>query len=258
MFGFFCVLKNDFSFCISLLFFLLHLLNTVSLFLHSFFSKYKKTLFLLENGAKTVSCFLFLFSWFQKHVVSEKIRVIFPLFLICFLNSSLSSLKTTKNSSKKSSCFVSVPSFFLFHLFSFNIFPYFLSSLFSLFTFSFHPFVHPFLLFSPFSFLYFSIWCFLVLFFLHRRFCVSSLCLTSLFFSLFCSWSHFSFHTSSLPCSSSSPYLFLTQKFQNFLWSIFLDEILSLFFELSLLRCFIFCFFTFASSSFLVCSMFYS
>ena len=154
-------------------------------FLHSFFRSIKKTLFLLENGAKTVFCFLFLFSWFQKHVVSEKNRSIFPLFLICCLNSSLSSLKTTENSAKKSSCFVSVPSLFLFHLFSFNIFPYFLSSLFSLFTFSFHPFVHPFLLFSPFSFL--SLFLHLMFpcsFFLHRRFCVSSFCLTSLFFSL--------------------------------------------------------------------------
>ena len=170
---------------------------TLFLFFTLFFWSIKKTLFLLENGAKTVSCFLFLFSWFQKHVVSEKIRVIFPLFLICFLNSSLSSLKTTKNSAKKSSCFVSVPSLFLFHLFSFNIFPYFLSSLFSLFTFSFHPFVHPFLLFSPFSFLslflhlmfpcsFFSPSPFLCIFFLFDlTFLLSLLFLISFFFSHF-------------------------------------------------------------------------
>ena len=125
-------------------------------------------------------------------------------------------------------CFCSVP--FLFHLFSFNIFFFFLSSLFSLFTFPFHPFVHPFLLFSPFSLLPFLHSFFfspshvsLFFFFSIAVFCVSSFCLTSLFFSLFCSWSHFSFHTSSLPCFSSSPYLFFLPKiFKNFCGQFFL------------------------------------
>ena len=80
-------------------------------------------------------------------------------------------------------------------------------------------------------------------FFLHRRFCESSFCFTSFFFSLFCSWSHFSFHTSSLPFFPHLRIFFCWKKIQKYLWSIFLHEIMSLFFEPSLLRCFISCFF---------------
>ena len=235
---FFCVLKNDFSFCISLLF-LLHLLNTFC-FLLSFLLKYKKrTLFWMENGAKTVFCFLFLFSWFQKHVVSEKNPFYFPLFLIFCINSSLSlHLKPLKILPKHLHFLFLFRPFFV-SLVYFQHFSWFSIITFSLFTFSFHPFVHPFLLFSPFSFLsflhsffvslsqcfsffFFCISCFLI-FFLHRRCCVSTFCFNSLFFSLFCSWCHFSFHTSSLPCFSSSPYLFFLSKiFKNFCGQFFL------------------------------------
>ena len=229
MFGFFCVLKNDFSFCISLLFFLLHLLNTVSLFYTLFWSIEKRC----SYWKWSKNCILFSVSVFlvSKTCCVRKNPFYFSTILICCLNSSLSlHLKPLKIQPK----YLHV--LFLFR--PFFCFTCFLSTFFLIFNHhcflcSLFPFI---LLFIPFCFsllflffLYFSISCFLVLFFLHRRFCVSSFCLTSLCFSLFCSWSLFSFHTSSLPCSSSSPYLFLTQKIQKFLWSIFLDEILSLF-----------------------------
>ena len=262
---FFCDLKNDFSFCIYLFFFASSFEHCFSFLLSFFFevSKKKRTLFLLENGAKTVFCFLFLFSWFQKHVVSEKIRFIFPLFLICCINSSLSSLKPQKIQPKNLHFLFLLRPFFCFTCFL-STFSMFLSSLFSLFTFSFHPFVHPFLLFSPFSslsfldsfffspshvslFFFFSIAVFVYLLFVWPHFSSLSFVLDLIFlFTLLLH--HVLLHLR---------ICFFAQNIQKFLWSIFLDEILSLFFEPSLLRCFISCFFTFASSSFLVCSMFY-
>ena len=190
----------------------------------------------------------------EKSSCSEKIRYIFPLFLICCINSSLPSLKTTQKSAKNLHfLFLFRP--FLFHLFSFNIFPYFLSSL---FLWSLFPLI---LLFIPFCFSLLFLFSFLHSFFfspshvsltsfLHRRFCVSSFCFTSLFFSfvldlifLFTLLLYFFF------------IIFVSVFFaKKILWSIFRDKILSLFFEPSLLRCFIACFSLLASSSFLVCS----
>ena len=173
--------------------------------------------FLSRNVGKTLFCFLFLFSWFQKHFVCEKIRFIFPLFFwITLINPSLSSLWTTTKFSPKSLVFVFVPSLFCFTFFFFQHFPCFFRHFVLCSLFPLHLFVHLFLLFSPFFFslispffLYFSISVFLsrffsvsrvsLTFFLHRRFCVSSFCFTLFFFSIFCSWSHFAFHTSSLP-----------------------------------------------------------
>ena len=114
-------------------------------------------------------------------------------------------------------------------------------------------------LFSPFSLcVSISVFLFLTplylmfpyLFFLQRRFCVSSFGLTH-FSSLFWSWS-LCFHTSSSPF-----FLFLhlrlcffLQKNQKFLWSILPDEMsfFFFFFEPSLLRCLVSCFFLLASS----------
>ena len=149
----------------------------------------------------------------------RKIRYIFPLFLICCINSSLPSLKTTKNWPKKSSFFVSVPSLFVSLVF-FQHFSLFSIITFSLVTFSFHPFVHPFLLFSPFSFLsflhsfFFSPSHVSLTSFLHRRFCVSSFCFTSLFFSFVLDLI-FLFTLLLYPFFSSSSYLFffLQKKF---------------------------------------------
>ena len=90
--------------------------------------------------------------------------------------------------------------FCLCFTFSFNMFTVsFITVVFVHFLHS--PFCSSLFLFSPFSFLSFLhsffFWHFMFPnLFLHRRFCVSSFCCTSLFFSLFCSWSLL--HTSSL------------------------------------------------------------
>ena len=243
VFGFFCLEKWFLILYISPLFFCF-IFWTLFLFFHTSFLKYKKrcSCWKMEQKLSFVFCFCFL--GFKNMLCPKKSVLFSTIFDLLFEFFSLSSLKTTENTAKKSSCFVSVPSLFLFHLFSFNIFPYFLSSLFSLFSpFSFLSlFLHlmfPCSFFSPSPFL-----CIFILFDLTF--------LLSLLFLISFAYFFFTFF-------SSSPYmLFWTENIQKFLWSILLDEILSLFFEPSLLRCLVSCFFTFASSSFLVCSMFYS
>ena len=154
--------------------------------------------------------------------------------------------------------------FFCF-TFSLNIFfhHFFLGSLFtSLFDF----FSFFFFLFSSF-FLYSSISVFLLLFF-----SVSHVSLFLLFIAASVNLLFVLPHFSSLSFVLDLIFLFILllylffhhlriffcpKKIQKFLWSIFLHEIMSLFFEPSLLRCFISCFFLLESSSFLVCSMFY-
>ena len=187
----------------------------------------------------------------------------FPLFLICCINSSLSSLKTTQNSAKKSSFFVSVPSLFVSLVF-FQHFSLFSIITFSLFTFSFHPFVHPFLLFSPFSFLSFLH----SFFFLHLMF-PQLLFFIAVFVYLLFVLPHYSsllfmisfffwyfFFTFFFFIIFVSVF-FLPKKFKNFCGQ---------FFEMKFCLCFLnppffgvssLVFSLLASSSFLVCSIFY-
>ena len=172
-----------------------------------------KKLFFDGNDGKTIFWIVFLFSFFflKRQCVCENIRRIFHYFWNClnpFLSSRQSKKKTTKTFIF---CFCSVP--LLFHLKK-HFSHFSLSSLLSLFTFSFHFFVHLFLLLSPFSYLSLLHSCFFSLYlsvslshtsvphvslslFLQRRFGVSSFCFNSFFFSLFWSWS-LCFHTSSL------------------------------------------------------------
>ena len=187
----------------------------------------------------------------------DKIRFIFPLFLKFLLKSfSLFTLNHKKFSQKAFIfCFCSV--LFLFHFF-FQHFSLLLSSLFSLFTFSFHLFVHLFLIFSPFfsifspfflSFsisvllfhFFFSISCFLIFFSSSPILWIFS-CFTSLFSSPFVLDLIFLFILLYL----FFPHLrtcFFARKKSKICVSIFLDEHISLFFEPSLLPCFISCFF---------------
>ena len=82
---FFSVLKNDFSFCITLVSFASYF-ELCFFFLLSFFLMYpeRRTLFLLENVGKTFYCFLFLFSWFKKHCVRKKKTVRFSSIFVFF------------------------------------------------------------------------------------------------------------------------------------------------------------------------------
>ena len=141
MFGFFCVLKNDSSFCISL-FFLLHLLNSVSLF-YSPFLTYQKKKNVVVAG-KWENCLLFSVSVLlvSKTFLCAKKSVfyfssIFELLLLILLSLHF---KPQKNSAKNSS--------FLFLFRPFFCFTWFLST-FSFITFFFvhflHLFVHLFL-----------------------------------------------------------------------------------------------------------------
>ena len=274
MLGFFCVLKNDFSFCTSLLFFSSSFEHCFS-FLLSFFLKYQKkercSCWKMEQKLSFVFCFCSL--GFKNMLRPTKIRFIFHYFWIVCINSSLSlHLKPLKKSAKNLHFFVSVPYLlrvcfqhfpcFFHHCFLCPLFPFIFLFIPFCFSLLFSSLISPFFLYfsiSVFLFLFFSpSYVSLFFFFLHRRFCVSSFCLSSLFFSLsFVLELIILFILLLYPIFSSSPYCFCPKKNQKFLLSIFLDEILSLFFELSLLRCFISCFFLLASSSFLVCSMFY-
>ena len=222
------------------------------------------------NDGKTIFCTLFLFSCFffkKRQCVREKIRCTFHYFWNC-LNPFLSSLQSTEKTDKKK------PSFFVFVqspfwlIFSFNIFPFSsLSSLLSLFTFSFHLFVHLFLLllsfffslFSPSSFFFSLSQCFSSSFFFnlmfpciffHRRFCVSSFGLTHfsspllfLISILFSSLFFLRFRILSLMSNQIQKFLFFFRR--------------RLFFEPSLFSVFDLVFFLIASSLFLVCSMFF-
>ena len=145
----------------------------------------------------------------------------------------------------------SVFKLFFFHPFYLSSpFPFiflFISCCFSL-LYLFSPFRHSsFTSLSPcFSFSFFSISSFLI-FFLHRRFNVSSFCFNSFLFSLFCSWSHLFW----LPSSLLFFHLRICLCPQKNSVIIFRDEIQSSFFFPSLLRCLISCFsFLFASSCF--------
>ena len=196
----------------------------------------------------------------------QKIRFIFPLFLKFLLESFSLFMKNHKrNSAIKPSffCFCSVA--FLFHFVPFNIFFHhffrgslfpssFCSSLFDFLLFFLLSFLHSFFI-SPspcFSFSFFLYLMFPYLFFfiavvayplfISTHFSSLLLILISFFFSYF-------FFTFFFIISAS---FFCPKKIQKFLWSIFLHEIMSLFFEPSLLRCFISCFFLLESSSFLV------
>ena len=129
-------------------------------------AKLKNFVAVLEKTLEKL--FLFLISWFQKHLCVKK-PVCFSIFEIIDVYLFSLRFKTTE-SQTKNFIFCSVSFCFIF---SFNIF--------SLIT---VVFVH--FLFSSFcsslcAFLFFCFSCFLICFFLHRRFCVSSFCFDSIF-----------------------------------------------------------------------------
>ena len=138
----------------------------------------------MEQKLYLVFCFCSL--GFQNMLCPKKIRFIFPLFLICCINSSLSlHLKPLKIMPKNLHFLFLFRPFFCFACFlsTFFLIFYHLCFLCSLF-----PFI---LLFIPFCFsllllffLYFSISCFLVLFFSIAVFVYLHFVCTSLFFSL--------------------------------------------------------------------------
>ena len=173
--------------------------------------------------------------------------------------------KPQKKFSHKAFIFLFLFSPFFVSLCSFQ---HFLSSLFSWFTFYISFWFSPLFssLFSPF-FLYFSISVFLLLFFsvshvslsffLHRGCCVSSFYFNSFFFSPFDLDLIFLFILLLYLFFIISASFFCPKKIQKFLWSIFLHEIMSLFFEPSLLRCFISCFFPPRVVLIPCCSMFF-
>ena len=182
--------------------------------------------------------FLFLISWFQKHLCGKNPFGLCIIFEIIVFN--LFSLRFKKNKKSDKKHFLFLFSLFLFHFFFQHFFS--LSSLLSLSTFSFHLFVHLFVLFSLFFSLFSPLFlllylsstsCFLICF-LHRRFCESSLLfLISFFFSSF----FFTFFFLHLRIG------FLHKQIQTFLWSSFMKtKWRSLIFEHSFLLCFVSCF----------------
>ena len=157
----------------------------------------------------SVSAFFFFLFFsvlcFFKSFVCEIIVFILKLFLkFLVAPCTLHFFVTKKKAPRKNIFSLFFNRFFCFTLFFLHHFSlFFLSSILSFITFSFHLFVHLLLLFSPssflsflhsssislspcFSFSFFSISS-LLIFFLHRRCCVSSFCFNSFLFSLFCS-----------------------------------------------------------------------
>ena len=137
--------------------------HSVSHLLPSCFDVSEKMLFFFQRIGEDIFCFflsaIFLFFFFCSLVffsrVCDKSFYFLNSFWNCLLILFLSSLFYHEKSAQKPSFFVSVQFLFCF-TFASNIFPCFLSSLF-LSYFSFHLFVHPFLLFSLFLFSPFSI-----------------------------------------------------------------------------------------------------
>ena len=174
------------------------------------------------------SFLLFLFFLFLK----KKMWLIL-LFLNSFWNSLLILLLSSHflfwKNQPRNLHFLFLFSPFSVSLFFFQHFSLFSIITFSLIIFSFHPFVHPFLLFSPFSLLSFLHSFFISLshvsltFFLHRRCCVSSFYFNSFFFSpslsLLILISLFSYFFSRFLLHLRL--CFFQKKIQNYLWSMF-------------------------------------
>ena len=230
----FLVFVLTFLFCFL---FLSSFQHSVSHLLLSCFDVSEKMLFFSTELEKTSSVFslptIFLFFFFcsffffKKKIVTNPF--IFELFLEFLVNPfTLFTFIILKKSAQKPSFFVSVQSLFCvtFFLSTFSLFSIIT---FSLIIFSFHPFVHPFLLFSPFSLLSFLHSFFISLshvsltFFLHRRCCVSSFYFNSFFFSpslsLLILISLFSYFFSRFLLHLRL--CFFQKKIQNFLWSMF-------------------------------------
>ena len=229
IFSMFCFLsleKMVSHFCVTLLFLILRF-KCVSLFFLSFFLMYPRTKKVFDgNDGKTIFCILFLISCFLKrHRVCAKNPSYFPLFFETVWILFSLHFKAQKNRKKLFIfCFSSVP-FFVFLQSTF--FPFSLSSLLSLFTFSFRIFVHLYLLFSPLSFL-----SFLLPFFFFSSVSLSHtsvphvslslfspapfLCIffwtNSFFFSLLILISLFSYFFFTFFSVSSSPSLFFSSK----------------------------------------------
>ena len=210
--------------------------------------KLKNVVFFHTNWRRHLLFFplsaIFLFFFFCALVFCVKVCVTNPFIFELFLEFlahpfSLFTFFPRKKSAQKPSFFVSPQSLFCF-TFAFNIFPYFLSSLFlSSFFLPFYlliPFCFSHLfLFSPFSILslflylsvslslFFSISC-LLIFFLHRL-----IFLLSLSFDL----DLFVF----LLLLTFFPSLFFSKKIKIFCGQFFEDEIMSLFFEPSRYLC---------------------
>ena len=162
-------------------------------------------LFLLENLGKTFYCFLFLFSWCSKTFCVRKKPFYFSSIFESLLLILLSLHEKPQKTQPKNLHFLFLfrPCFVSLFL-SFNIFPVsfitvffvhfslssFCSSLIAfslLFLFSHFSILSLFLHLSVFLSLFFCISCFLNFFSSSPRFCESSFCFTSFFFSLFCS-----------------------------------------------------------------------
>ena len=165
---------------------------------------------------------------------------------------SLFTLNHKRNSAKKAFifCFCFTFSFNMFTVSFINVvFVHFLHSPFCSSLLLFSPFF--FALFSPFFF--FCISCFLIFFsiavFVYLLFVVPQFSSLSFVLDLFCILLLYLF--------SHHLRIFFARKNSKISVVNFRDEIMSLFFEPSLLRCLVSCFFLFASSSFLVCSMIY-
>ena len=261
MFGLFLCLEKWFLVFITRLFFASSFQLCFSFFSFLMYAKIRMSL-LWWNVGKTLFCFLFLFSWF-KNIFWAKKSVLFSTVLeITFkILFSLQEKPPKKNSAqKKPSFFVFVQPFFCFtcflstfflsfyhHCFLCSLFPFiflfisfcfsllFLFSLFSILSLFLHLSVSPslFLSVSHVSF-FFSIAVFVNLLFVLPHFSSVSFVLDLIFLFILILYLFFFFHHLRI---------FLPEKNQKFLWSILLDEIVSLFFEPSLLRCFISCFF---------------
>ena len=227
--------------------------------------KLKNVVFFPQTGEDIFCFFLFLqffFFFFCALVCCVKVCVtnpfIFELFLEFLAHPFLSSHFPTKKISQKPSFFVSAQSLFCF-TFAFNIFPYFLSSLFlSSFFLPFYlliPFCFSHLfLFSPFSILslflylsvslslFFSISC-LLIFFLHRLIFQLSLSFDLDLFVFLLLLTFF-------------PSLFFPKKIKIFCGQFFEDEIMSLFLNPPVICVKSRVFLLLASSFFLVCSSF--
>ena len=189
------------------------------------------------------SIFLFLISWFKKHLRGKNpfcFSIIFDFF-VCNLFSLR--FKTTKKSDKTLHfCFCSVTFCFTFF---FHHFPCFLFHhcclcslslfIFLFISFCFSPFF--FLLVSPF-FLFFCISCFLICFFSIAVFAYPLFVLTH--------FSSFSFVLDIILLFFLfffiSVYVFCPNKFNIFCGQCFEDEMGSLIFEQSFLLCFVLCF----------------